>query len=111
MKLLRLFAPERWESSARERLSNLFWFFCFFFPAVAFRFLEAFLYVSGTFQTGAPAQNRLYLNANVGKPLGFLPSLPQASVAIPPAIRATEGNRTQHTCVLVPFLPFPLSYC
>ena len=43
MKLLRLFAPERWESSARERLSNLFWFFWFFFPAVAFRFLEAFL--------------------------------------------------------------------
>ena len=37
------FEPERRESSARERLSNLFWSFWFFFPAVAFRFLEAFL--------------------------------------------------------------------
>ena len=39
------FATEPREGSARERLSNLFWswFFCFFFPAVAFRFLEAFL--------------------------------------------------------------------
>ena len=40
-----------------------------------------------------------------------LPPCPWASVAIPPAIRATEGNRTQHTCVLVPFLLFLLSYC
>ena len=37
------FATERREGSARERLSNLFWFFWLFFPAVAFRFLEAFL--------------------------------------------------------------------
>ena len=34
---------------------------------------------------------------------------PQASVAIPPATRETEGNRTQHTCVLVPFLLFLLA--
>ena len=39
----------------------------------------------------------------------FFPPLPQASVAIPPAIRETKGNRTQHTCVLVPFLLFLLS--
>ena len=37
------FATERREGSARERLSNLFLFFWFFFPAVAFRFLDAFL--------------------------------------------------------------------
>ena len=34
---------------------------------------------------------------------------PQPSVAIPPATRETEGNRTQHTCVLVPFLLFLLA--
>ena len=39
------------------------------------------------------------------------PPYPQASVAIPPATRETEGNRTQHTCVLVPFLLFLLAYC
>ena len=37
------------------------------------------------------------------------PPYPQASVAIPPATRETEGNRTQHTCVLVPFLLFLLA--
>ena len=66
---------------------------------------------------GCAGPNRLYLNANDGKPTGHpnppspLPPCPWASVAIPPAIRATEGNRTQHTCVLVPFLLFLFSYC
>ena len=31
--------------------------------------------------------------------------------ATPPATRETEGNRTQRTCVLVPFLLFLLAYC
>ena len=37
------------------------------------------------------------------------PPLPLGLVATPPAFRATEGNRTQHTCVLVPFLLFLLA--
>ena len=41
----------------------------------------------------------------------FPPPCPWASFAIPPATRATEGNRTRHTCVLVPFLLFLLAYC
>ena len=41
----------------------------------------------------------------------FSPPYPWASVATPPATRETEGNRTQHTCVLVPFLLFLLAYC
>ena len=31
--------------------------------------------------------------------------------SLPPGLRETEGNRTQHTCVLVPFLLFLLAYC
>ena len=105
------FATERREGSARERLSNLFWFFCFSVLLLLFVFLRPFFrFQVGAFQTGCAGPNRLYLNANDGNAFGFFPSLPQASVAIPPAIRATEGNRTQHTCVLVPFLRFPLSY-
>ena len=41
----------------------------------------------------------------------FPPPYPWASFATPPATRETEGNRTQHTCVLVPFLLFLLAYC
>ena len=37
------FTAQRKESPERERQSNLFWFFWFFLPVVAFCLLEAFL--------------------------------------------------------------------
>ena len=39
------------------------------------------------------------------------PSLPPGLRCYPTRYWETEGNRTQHTCVLVPFLLFLLAYC
>ena len=73
--------------------------------SVAFRFLRPFLRFQVPFRQGCVGQNRLNLNANEGK--AFRPPYP----TLPPTslpFRVTEGSRTQHTCVLVPFLLFLL---
>ena len=76
--------------------------------AVAFRFLRPFFRFQVFFRNGS-AVPIIGLNVN-DDCLRATPPCPRPPLLSHPLFRVIAGNRTQDTCVLVPFLLFLLSY-